>query len=173
MSTGGFNTVNLGEFGLASAMTISLLMFVGASPSGTGGGIKTTTLSAVLAFIFCKLGDKRDIMIGKHRLPTYRVDTALTNILFYGLILFVGIYVLTFTENFSLSQIVVEASSALGTVGLSTGITAEFSVIGKVVLCVLMYIGRVGVLAFGTAMLIRMSKKEKNIVSSDISDIAV
>jgi len=173
MSTGGFNTVNLGQFGLASAMTISLLMFVGASPSGTGGGIKTTTLSAVLAFIFCKLGDKRDIMIGKHRLPTYRVDTALTNILFYGLILFVGIYVLTFTENFSLSQIVVEASSALGTVGLSTGITAEFSVIGKVVLCVLMYIGRVGVLAFGTAMLIRMSKKEKNIVSCDISDIAV
>ncbi len=170
MSTGGFNTVNLGEFGLASVLIISMLMFIGASPSGTGGGIKTTTLSAVLAFIYCKLGDKRDIMIGKHRLPSYRVDTALTNILFYGFLLCIGIFALSLTETFSLPQIVIEAASALGTVGLSTGITSEFSVLGKVILCLLMYIGRVGVLAFGTAMLLRMSKKEKNEVKASQND---
>lgn len=170
MSTGGFNTVNLGEFGLASLLIITMLMFIGASPSGTGGGIKTTTLSAVLAFIHCKLGNKRDIMIGKHRLPTYRVDTALTNILFYGFILCIGIFALSLTETFSLPQIVIEATSALGTVGLTTGITAEFSDLGKIILSLLMYIGRVGVLAFGTAMLLRMSRKEKNEVTQIQSD---
>ena len=170
MSTGGFNSVDIGHFGLASVMTISVLMFIGASPSGTGGGIKTTTLSAVFAFVTCKLGNKRDVMMGSHRLPTYRVDSALTNIIFYGFILFLGTYILTFTENFSLSQIIVETTSALGTVGLSTGITPDFSVSGKVILCILMYIGRVGVLSFGTVMLTRMSKKEKNVVKKEILD---
>ncbi|MCH3924353.1 MAG: hypothetical protein LKE30_05500 [Bacteroidales bacterium] len=169
ISTSGFNTINLNSLTMASLITLSMLMFIGASPSGTGGGVKSTTLSAVLAFIFCKLGDKRDVTIGSHRIPTYRIDTALTDIIFYGLILFMGTYILTFTEHFSFTQILVETTSALGTVGLTTGITADVSDAGKIILSVLMYIGRVGVLTFGNAMLIRMSKKEKNVVNSDIA----
>jgi Trk-type K+ transport systems, membrane components len=168
-STSGFNTVNLGAFNIGSLSTLSALMFIGSSPSGTGGGVKSTTLSAVLAFVFCKLGDKRDIRIGKHRIPTYRVDSALTDIIFYGLILFIGTYILTYTENFSFTQILVETTSALGTVGLTTGITANLSDAGKIILTILMYIGRVGVLTFGNAMLIRMSNKEKNTVNADIA----
>lgn len=145
MSTGD-NIVPLGTFRMASLSTIAMIMFMGTSPSGTGGGVQTTTMSAVLVFMVCKLGYKLDIIIGKHSIPTFRIDTALTDIIFYGIILFCGTYAITFTKKLSFKHILVETSSAIGTVGLTIGITPIVSDAGKIILTILMYIGRVGVL---------------------------
>lgn len=171
MTTVGFNSVDIGKLILPSLLILIITMFIGASPSGTGGGVKSTTISAVYAFVKSKLGEKRDVILASSRLPSYRVDTALTNFIFYSAILWCGVYVLTFSENFSFQQILFEATSAIGTVGLSTGITAQFSDFGKIILSILMYIGRLGVLAFGASMLVRMSKKERNPESDN--DIAI
>ena len=73
----------------------------------------------------------------------------------YGLVLLAACVVLTYSEPYSLSESLFEATSAIGTVGLSTGITAELSVTGKIVIITLMYIGRVGVLTLGTALMAR------------------
>lgn len=173
MTTVGFNSVSLSPFILSSLLTVMLAMFVGASPSGTGGGVKSTTVSIVFAFVSCKLSEQRNVTLFSHKLPTYRVDTALTNLIFYGFILGTAIYFLTFTETLPFEQIAFEACSALGTVGLSTGVTASFSVVGKLILTLLMYIGRLGVLAFGTSMLIRMSNKERMMGADSDCDLAV
>lgn len=171
MTTVGFNSVDMSVLVLPTLLTICIAMFVGSSPSGTGGGVKSTTISAVYAFVKCKLGKKRDVELLSRRLPTYRVDTALTNFIFYSIILFVGIYVLTFSESMPFEDIMFEATSALGTVGLSTGVSAQFTPFGKFVLILLMYIGRLGVLAFGTSMLIRMSNKKES--KKEKADVAV
>lgn len=163
MTTVGFNTVNLDGLVSSSMAVLIFAMYIGASPSGTGGGLKSTTLSAVIAYIHNKLGLRRHTYIGKRRLPDFRVDSAITTFLFYTLILFLGVYLLTLTDGFSFEETLFEAASALGTVGLSTGVTASFSVLGKFILLTLMYIGRVGVLTLGNAMLVRMARSQSYI----------
>lgn len=162
LTTVGYNTVNVGDFLPISLMTVTLIMYFGASPSGTGGGLKSTTTSAVFAYVKSKLSQQRDTYLFKHRIPTYRVDNALTTIILYSFVLLVGSYLLAAIErDTSYIKLIFEAGSALGTVGLSTGITAELSAWSKIILIVLMYIGRVGVLTIGYAMLVRMRARTK------------
>jgi len=90
------------------------------------------------------------------------VDNALTTVLLYSFVLIFGSYLLSATErDISYIQLIFEAGSALGTVGLSTGITAELSAWSKIILVFLMYIGRVGVLTIGYSMLLRMRSRTK------------
>lgn len=172
LTTVGYNTVNLGNMMPLTLMTITLIMYFGASPSGTGGGLKSTTTSAVFAFVKSKLSLERDVYLFNNRIPTYRVDNALTTFIIYSFVLIAGTYFLTATEpDKNFIQLLFEAASALGTVGLSTGITFDLSSAGKIILIVLMYLGRVGVLTIGFAMLLRMKKKTRAIFSE--SDLAV
>jgi len=162
LTTVGYNTVNVADFLPVSLMTVTLIMYFGASPSGTGGGLKSTTISAVFAYVKSKLSLQRDTYLFKHRIPTYRVDNALTTVLLYSFVLIFGSYLLSATErDISYIQLIFEAGSALGTVGLSTGITAELSAWSKIILVFLMYIGRVGVLTIGYSMLLRMRSRTK------------
>lgn len=91
--------------------------YIGASPSGTGGGLKSTTLSAVFAYTKNKLGLRKDASLAGNKVPLYRVDAALTTVVFYTMILAVGIYLLTILEGSEQSflDIVFEATSALAT----------------------------------------------------------
>lgn len=172
MTTVGYNSIPLGGLMSCSLLTLIITMFIGASPSGTGGGLKSTTATAAFAFVKSKLGVERDVTLLNHKLPSFRIDSALTTFVFYISILFGGLYSLVLTENFALIDLLFEASSALGTVGLSTGITPNLSNGGKVIIIILMYVGRIGVLTFGGAMLIRLTKKKKlKPISND--DIAV
>jgi len=172
LTTVGYNTVNIGSMIPLSLMTTTLIMYFGASPSGTGGGLKSTTTSAVFAFVKSKLSLERDIYLFNRRIPTYRVDNALTTFILYSAILLTGSYILTATEqNTDYIQLIFEAASALGTVGLSTGVTAGLTAAGKITLIVLMYIGRVGVLTIGFAMLMRMKNRTRAIFKND--DLAV
>ena len=169
MTTVGYNTIDLSGLRAGPILMFSLIMFIGASPSGTGGGVKCTSVSAVWGFILSKLGLSGEVTFLGRIIPAYRVDTALTSVITYGLMIFTGCVVLSYSEPFRLSQILFEVTSAIGTVGLSTGITAELSAIGKLAIIVLMYIGRVGVVTFGSALLIRTRARERgNMHRSDL-----
>ena len=116
----------------------------------------------MFAYVKSKLSLQRDTYLFKHRIPTYRVDNALTTVLLYSFVLSFGSYLLSATErDISYIQLIFEAGSALGTVGLSPGITAELSAWSKIILVFLMYIGRVGVLTIGYSMLLRMRSRTK------------
>lgn len=172
LTTVGYNTVNLGLFIPITLLTLTSVMYFGASPSGTGGGLKSTTITATIAFVKCKLSEKRDIYICGNRLPTFRVDNALTTFILYTSILFFGSYILTAVEpSDEYVQYLFESASALGTVGLSTGITPSLTDAGKLVLIILMYIGRVGVLTVGFSMMKRMEKRTSPMLKN--GDLAV
>lgn len=172
MTTVGYNTIALTTWMPASLMIMVVVMYIGASPSGTGGGMKSTTATTAFAFVKSKLSLERDVTLMGHRLPTYRLDSAMTTFVFYTSILFAGLYALTITEDFDLMPLLFEASSALGTVGLSTGITPDLSASGKVIIILLMYIGRIGVLTFGSSMVIRLARRAKAHSMAD-DDIAI
>lgn len=157
MTTVGYNTVDVGLLAPISLVILSFTMYIGASPSGTGGGLKSTTLSAIYAYTKNKLGLRPDISLSGNKIPSYRVETAITTFVFYTFILFAGVYLIALLEHGQTEflDIVFEASSALATAGLSSGILPDVTVGSKLVLVVLMYIGRVGVITLGNVMLVR------------------
>lgn len=170
LTTVGFNTAPLGAFSLGIMLVVILLMYVGASPSGTGGGMKSTTLTALMALMWSRIrNDKRVHFLGK-AIPTERVDIATSVFMLYASVIFVATFLLAMTDNFSLHQILFETTSAIGTVGLSTGITGDLSAAGKFVLIFVMFIGRLGVLTFGLAILARRNEPK---TKADEADLAV
>lgn len=172
LTTVGFNTINLGGLLPIALLALVTIMYFGASPSGTGGGLKSTTVSAIAAFVKCKLGRERNVYLMGRKLPTFRVDNALVTFVLYTSVLFFGSYFLTLVEpGNDYIPYLFEAASALGTVGLSTGITPELGAAGKWIIITLMYIGRVGVLTIGYSMLRRMQRHTGQILKAD--DLAV
>ncbi len=160
MTTVGYNTVDVSLMTPISMLILTIAMYIGASPSGTGGGLKSTTLSAIYAYTKNKLGLHDKIALRGNIIPDYRVETALTTAFFYTFILFVGIYCIGLFEpdNADYLKLSFEATSALATAGLSSGVLSHITIGSKIVLILLMYIGRVGVITFGNALLIRSDK---------------
>lgn len=158
MTTTGYNTIDLSVIVPISLIVMSMTMYIGASPSGTGGGLKSTTLSAIFAFTRSKLKQEPQVTLNGHIIPPYRLDTALTTVIFYSFILFVGIYAMTLCEpaDTNCLQLLFEGASALATTGLSCGALNELTQGSKYVLIALMFIGRVGVVTFGNALLIHI-----------------
>jgi trk system potassium uptake protein TrkH len=152
MTTVGFNTVSIGALSQGAMVLVLLLMIVGASPSGTGGGVKTTTLSAVYAVMRSVLRGQKEVTFWRRRVPADRVTAATASFSFYAVVLASGIFLLTLTEAADFKLLVFEATSALGTVGLSMGITGDLGALGKLVIVLLMFAGRLGPLSFGSAL---------------------
>ncbi len=171
MTTVGFNTVDVSLLTPISMFILLISMYLGASPSGTGGGLKSTTLSAIYAYTKSRLQNNKDVTLKGNIIPPYRVEIALTTTLFYSFILILGIYFIGVFEpdNVSFLDISFEAASALATAGISSGILTNMSAGGKIILIILMFIGRVGVITFGNALLIHHSKNEKTEKSCDIA----
>lgn len=153
--TAGFNTVDIGLYSSASVLLTVILMFIGASPGSTGGGIKTTTFSVLMLSVVSMLTGKRDLVIFKHKIPDSNTREATTLVTLALGILITIIFVLMLIEPFPFEQILFEAFSAFGTVGLSMGITAKLSYLGKLLITLLMYIGRIGPLTLVYAISIR------------------
>lgn len=169
MTTVGFNTVPLSNLSLPILLLIIFLMYIGASPSGTAGGMKITTLTAMLSVLKSRLfGQKRISFMGR-TIPFERLYVATSTFILYTSIIFMFTFLLTFTEPFEFEQILFEVASALGTVGLSTGITDNLTSTGKILVILLMFIGRVGVLTFGFALVKKKSNTDKNQISDDIA----
>jgi len=152
MTTVGFNTVNVGAFSQAMLLVCIFLMYVGASPSGTAGGIKITTLTTVFAVLRSRLkGRKKTTFLNNH-IPEKRVSIATSAFIFYTTLIALGTFAITLTNTFDFQAILFEVASALGTVGLSLGITSELNSFGKFLIILLMFIGRLGVVTFGLAV---------------------
>jgi trk system potassium uptake protein TrkH len=152
--TAGFNTIDLGVLTTAGLFITIAFMFVGASPSGTGGGIKTTTLRVLTNATRSILQGKEEVHIYEREVP-YSLILKATGVFFgSAMIIVIGTTLISITDTqFTFIQILFEVVSAFATVGLSTGITASISAFAKVVIICMMYIGRVSVLIFMTALL--------------------
>lgn len=169
LTTVGFNTVTVGSLSKSALMLICILMIIGASPSGTGGGLKTTTFSAIWGLMKSVVKGDEDVRILGKVVPEGRLRTAMATLSLYISTLVIGTYLLTLTEKAPFLNLFFEAVSALGTVGLSMGITPALTVLGKVVVTFMMYIGRVGPLTFGMALYV----KPELIFDDEKSDLAV
>ena len=135
-------------------------MFIGASPGSTGGGIKTTTFSVAFMAAMANIRGKEHVEVMKRNISWPTVNKTYAVIAFSVGILFLFTLALSITENnFKTEEIIFEAFSALGTVGLSMGITSELSEAGKIVITLLMYAGRLGSLTLGIALSRRIKYK--------------
>ncbi len=170
MTTVGFATIPTGSLSLPILLSVIFLMYLGASPSGTAGGLKITTLTAVFAILKSRLKGAKKITFFDKIIPFERLYVATSTFIFYTSLIFFFTFLTSFFENFTFEELLFEVSSALGTVGLSMGITGGLSTAGKILLTVLMFIGRVGVLTFGFALLARERKTE---IVHEEGDLAV
>lgn len=142
--TAGFSTYPIGEFTNAGLFTLIVLMFIGASPGSTGGGIKTSTFFVLVQHVR-SLFTKRHIGAFRRSIPFEVFSTACTVTLLSMLLVCGGTFLLCVLEpEYSFVQLMFEEVSAFGTVGLSTGITPDLGVASKLVLIFTMFAGRVG-----------------------------
>lgn len=156
--TAGYAAVNIGKLLPSSLLITMFLMFVGASPGGTGGGIKTTTFAVLLMAVWARIRGHEDIHMYDRRIDHDIVYTALTLTVLASAFVFLCILILTLVDPHDTVKLMFEAFSAFGTVGLSTGITPELTSAAKLVLIVLMFFGRLGPLTIAFALLQRTKK---------------
>ncbi|MGM0471436.1 MAG: TrkH family potassium uptake protein [Bacillota bacterium] len=150
--TAGFNTLATGSLERSTLFLVIMLMFIGASPGSTGGGIKTTTFGAVLLAAYAIMTGSRDIEIFKRRLSREIVFKALSIIIISLLMVVAVTITLTITEEARFLDLFFETVSAFGTVGLSTGVTDQLSQLGRLVITLTMFAGRVGPLTLALAV---------------------
>lgn len=151
-TTVGFNTIPISHLAAPVLMVLYLLMVFGASPSGTGGGLKSTTLAALVGLVKSTLKRRDRVRLNKRPLAPDLLRQATASFVYYMAVLFAAVTVLLILEQAPLDVLLFEAISALGTVGLSTGITGDLSTLGKLLIVLLMFMGRVGILSFGIAI---------------------
>ena len=142
--TAGFNTVALSAMSSASKGIMILLMLIGGAPGSTAGGMKTTTLGVLLANAVATFRQRDNAQFFKRRIDCNTVKTASTILTMYLTLFFGGGIFISVYEHLPLSDCLYETSSAVGTVGLTLGITPQLHIPSQIVLIILMYLGRVG-----------------------------
>ncbi|MCD7917220.1 MAG: TrkH family potassium uptake protein [Clostridiales bacterium] len=146
--TAGFNTVDTAALTSGSKVLTMILMFIGGSPGSTAGGIKTTTMVVILLYIRSYLFSNEDCTVFRRRLDKDAIKRASVVVFInFSLALF-AILVLLIGQNLPLADVLFEAFSAIGTVGMSTGVTRELNTLSRLVIILLMFCGRVGSLSF-------------------------
>lgn len=148
-TTTGFNTLDTGAMKTMGLTTMIILMYIGASPGGTGGGVKTTTFGLSISSIFTVISLNDELVLFGRHISSKTKDKAFVICIIAILLIMLDVLILSVTENASFMEVVFETVSAFGTVGLSAGITSALSLTGKIVLSATMLIGRVGPLAIG------------------------
>ena len=155
--TAGFDAIGQGALTSASVLFGMILMFIGASPASTGGGIKTTTLFVAIATVWAVVRQREDYTVGKRRLSTQQARKALAILLMALAVVLVDTFLIcviqsAVSEPLPLPDVLYEVVSACATVGLSTGITASLAPISRLLLIVTMFMGRVGLLTVTVAL---------------------
>lgn len=151
-TTDGFNTINIGGMSVTSLIIIMMLMFIGASPGSTGGGIKTTTLGIIALSTRSQLRSQEQVNLFKRHVPDEIIRKAYLVLALSISVIIIDVLVLTRTEKISFLPLLFETVSALGNTGLSMGATSSLSWIGKLLLSITMFIGRVGPITIGLAL---------------------
>ncbi len=175
--TAGFNTIDFTQISISSLVIISMLMFIGASSASCGGGIKITTFVVILAYLKSKINFSKNVNILDSTLPNKIVVKSILIFSFslFVIILFSLLLAIVELKGGSLYeegsiyvQLVFETVSAFGTVGLSTGITPSLSILGKLLVTILMFIGRLGpitiALIIGTKEVVDIKYAQDNII---------
>ncbi len=147
--SGGLATMDVSEFTMPTLLVMSVMMFIGASPSSVGGGIRTTTFALNLLFIWHFARGNKDIKVFRRELHHDDILKSLVITILAMIICFTSVVIMSITDkHLQLIEIIFEVCSAFGTTGLSMGITAELSNIGKIIIMVLMFVGRIGLTSF-------------------------
>lgn len=142
----GLQTMDSGALSVSTLLLVSFLMFIGASPSSVGGGIRTTTFAITILFIYSVIRGRKHVYIFGRELHQEDVRKSLAVTLVAGFLSISAIVILMQTETASLISVIFEVFSAFGTSGLSVGLTPDLSTPGKLIIIVLMFIGRVGIM---------------------------
>ena len=155
--TAGFNTLSIGTMASASVFILMILMFIGASPGSTGGGVKTSSVGMFVAYLRSRWKGREGIDLFYRNIPSQTTEKAFMVIyLSLALISLSFILLLSFEHRMQMEQLLFETISAFGTVGLSMGITPDLSLPSKLVVIITMFIGRIGPLT----ILVALSRKE-------------
>jgi Trk-type K+ transport system membrane component len=144
----GLATLDINEFTPSNQLFISVLMFIGGSPSSASGGIRTTTFAIVLLAIFFYAQGKSSIKIFRRELHSEDVMKSFIVITTAAMLCLVSVLILSITEKGTIIQVIFEVSSAFGTNGLSMGLTPMLTTFGKILIILLMFIGRLGIVTF-------------------------
>jgi len=155
--TAGFNTVDISHLTDSSKLVLMMWMFIGGSPGSTAGGIKTVTLAVIVMMVVATLRKRAEVEMFRRSIRLVVVGRAITVALLFVGVLFATTLALSVTErplpaHFVMLDVMFEAASALGTVGLTTGVTATLTTAGKIIIIAAMLIGRLGPLTLLAAL---------------------
>ena len=153
--TAGFNSVNTGALNPETLLGTDVLMFIGGGSAGTAGGIKVTTFAVLLFVIITEIRGDQSVTAFGRRLPREAQRQALTVALLAVAVVVGSTGLLLLDTDFTLDQVLFEVISAFATVGLSTGITAQISTEGQLLLIALMFLGRLGPVTLASALALR------------------
>lgn len=168
LRTAGFDAIGQADLNYGSKFLAIILMAIGGSPGGTAGGIKTVTIGVLVLAVISVIRGKDSIIAFKKTISISTIQKSLAIIIMMMTLIFTATIILTMTEKgigiqFDFIDILYEVSSALGTVGLSTGITSSLSFVGKIVIILCMFIGRLGPITIILALSFRKRSK-KNVI---------
>lgn len=157
--TAGFNTVNTADMAASSIVLMYMLMFIGGNSGSTAGGVKTTSILVIIVFAISGIRRKPDANVFGRRIHEDALKQSVYVVSFNIILAFVGALIIGAVQpSLGIDKILFEVFSAIGTVGMSMGITSSLSAAGRVVIMLLMYLGRVGSVSFGLAMLERKAR---------------
>lgn len=142
----GLQINSMNDFNHTTLLLLALLMFIGASPSSVGGGVRTTTIGIFILYLYSFIRGRNNINIFNRRISREDIQKAIVVVSLSTLLCISAVFILSATEDAPLLSLVFEVASAFGTTGLSLGITDSLSTVGKIVIMVLMFIGRIGML---------------------------
>lgn len=158
--TSGFSMLDMNALTEPTLLFIMFLMFIGGSPASTGGGIKTTTIAVIFAAIWSLIRGRDDVVIFERTVPPIVIFRALSIFFVSASVVFLTTMFLCLTEDIPLGKIFFEAVSMFSTVGLPTGTVSEMQPSSRVVIIFVMLMGRIGIISFGMALVIRKKKQK-------------
>ncbi|MBP3851502.1 MAG: Trk family potassium uptake protein, partial [Erysipelotrichaceae bacterium] len=167
--TAGFNTVDYANMSDSSLLITMLLMLVGGSPGSTAGGLKTTTFAVLVFNVIATFRQKRDVECFGRRISHHVIGTASTILMFYLMAWMSSAIVISMIEDISVKTCLFETASAIGTVGLTMGITPQLSSMSRVILIGLMFLGRTGGLTLVYATLSENKKTKRRYPKGQVS----
>lgn len=144
LRTAGFNSVDLAGAINPSCLVMIMFMFIGGSPGGTAGGVKTTTIALLVMTLWASVTGRSEVVIRNRRIPPATINRAITIVGSGALVWVVIVFMLEITQQIPARELLFEVTSALGTVGLSLGATTHLDAVGKLLVMTAMFVGRIG-----------------------------
>lgn len=158
--TAGFYTITLANLTDTSKLFTVILMFIGGSPAGTAGGIKTVTIGVLAVCAISTIKGNDQVVAFKRKISFNIITRALTIVMIAMVVVAVAVGILSLTEDFTFMEILFETVSAFATVGTTLGITPFLSLAGKILIIIVMFIGRLGPITMAVALMVRQGNKE-------------